>query len=155
MLEQDSQYHPAVEKLMETSGPNIGRIKNKDLAHREANSENSLRAKGFDPEMLNGRIDNDLQYRVANQAVADSDLANIITYDAELAHRGKPLRTQSMEERYMLYNEAQRDADEAIDSLDALQETSKPLNREHEDALRAQMQETARKKIEETDSSKS
>lgn len=60
-----------------------------------------------------------------------------------------------MEERYMLYNEAQRDADEAIDSLDALQETSKPLNREHEDALRAQMQETARKKIEETDSSKS
>lgn len=52
MLEQDSQYHPAVEKLMETSGPNIGRIKNKDLAHREANSRILYALKALTPRCL-------------------------------------------------------------------------------------------------------
>ena len=43
MGEQDPSYHPAVEKIMETDGPNIGRVKDLDVAQSLAKDEDTAR----------------------------------------------------------------------------------------------------------------
>jgi len=43
MPEQEHEYHPAVEDVMETSGPDIGRIKDINVARKVAGDENFLR----------------------------------------------------------------------------------------------------------------
>lgn len=65
MTEEES-YHPAVDRIMETSGDDIGRIKDVDVAHKVVMSEGSLE----------GNIRSEIQRSAVQHGERDAHLAS-------------------------------------------------------------------------------
>lgn len=68
MPEQDPSYHPAVEKIMETYGPDVGRIKDEAAAARLGDLENSLR-EVEDPATVEASLNSDLNNIVVGEVI--------------------------------------------------------------------------------------
>lgn len=74
MPEQDPQYHPAVESVMETSGPDVGRIKYIPAAQDVAGFEDKVRAFRTNPEVTQTGADNVLVTdHIGPEGAADND----------------------------------------------------------------------------------
>ena len=62
-------YHPVIEQEFQTSGPNIGRLNNTELAAEQAQHENNLRDRGFEGDTLHSETDRSLKLQLAHKAI--------------------------------------------------------------------------------------
>jgi hypothetical protein len=147
MVEQEPHYDPAVEEMMETSGPDIGRVKNTRVAKGTAYREAMVREEGASPEVAAATSNGHLRYESAATAVGRTELAGVIASDAI---NGLSTSDNMLKETA---ESAKERAKKAADSYDALQEVSKPAHLAQEnERLRKELAE-AREKIAKQDGS--
>ncbi len=112
---QEQNYHPVVEEVMVTSGPNIGRIQDPAVALDLAHIEAYMRADGMPQEAVESNVDSLNQGLIAKRAIGKSALGNFLSLQA----RG--LYNKSSDEGFIKYiPEAKQDASEAVASYKEL-----------------------------------
>lgn len=138
MPEQESQYHPAVEKIVVTSGPDIGRIKDEEAALSIAISENydknivSILGDKAERSGQNGtdalierNVEHETEVAIAREAATNPQLLHAIAEGAVAEVDGKthPLYGEHGENTSMHVDIAKKNAVEAVSSYRELRET--------------------------------
>jgi hypothetical protein len=145
MSEEEPKYHPAVEKIMETSGPDIGRVKDVEVAGDLAVTEELLRSSPYgeeSPERTADVVDRRNKYRVAKEAADTHDLDSMVAHVAIDHYPGK-----IMDGRVAA---AHADTKAAVASYDQLVKDAKVPHLEQENVLLQQKLEKARQTIAES-----
>jgi|GEM_PF-4135288 len=141
MAEQEPHFHPAVEEIMETSGPDIGRVKDTATARMTARREAMVRDDSQSPESVAEYVDANLKLEAAARAVGHTELAHAIAHDAV---GDWPMTDDRLKDNIA---SAKNSATNAATSYDALQHVSKPANLAQENERLKQSLSEARKKI--------
>ena len=152
MAEQEPPYGYHVEKYIETSGPDIGRVKDEDAAKIMADRERDRKAdtvSGGDTQ--EERLDEHTRHFIGSDAIKDSHLTSDIL-DAALGNgiNGKlPDPDYKLSPQFVISNanDAKDNAQAAIKSYDDLLEVSKPANQEQEAARDSKLIGTAAETI--------
>ena len=162
MGEQDPTYHPSVEKLVETSGVDIGRVKDMATAEYLASQEKRYHDGGImvkdsdgklvnpTQEEINVDVDNYLTSAVARDAAIDSEAMKSMAHDAGLdAKYGVNRGTEKADQQRLAekYAESVEAGKEGIKSLDALLSVSKAENQRQETRRVKDQLAEARRKI--------
>ncbi len=86
MPEQDPSYHPVVESEIHTSGPDIGRTKNTEIAYENSLNEAMVRDNitgGAEPDSgWKAVLDENLRTKLAQKAVSRSTLPEALAKEA-------------------------------------------------------------------------
>lgn len=77
MSEKAPQYHPEIEKVMVTSGEDIGRVKDKDFAHEVANKIQDEMDQPYSPDFpVANPFETNTQDKILKQEVAKRAIKN-------------------------------------------------------------------------------
>lgn len=148
-MDEQQQYHPKVEEVMETSGLNIGRVRDEEIARNVAEKVNSVHDRNQAAKPSQSRreinVDEAIKYEIAKRTVVDSALTDTITKSGTGWMTGV-----GNEDLASLGKDALVDARKAAVSYNELQKVSKPANLENENKMLHQRLKEARDKINET-----
>ena len=146
---QEHKYHPAVEEVMETSGPDVGRIKDIESAKVVANRELRLRNAQYHDDHVAHYVEESNKHQIGLVAARNSlDKDEMASYIAEDAMIG----SKSSEDPLLIEEiaDAHQEAVRAKASYEQLQKDAKvPHLEEHNKYLQGQLDKT-RKKIAES-----
>ena len=142
---EEHEFHPAVEDIMHTSGPDIGRVKDVDAAKAMAHVENAMRDQGNSREdYLQDPIEAENKIQVGIKA-AELEMRDGLHRELarEAAHSPGASFIGDMEKN--LVEDGRKQAAAAVESYDQFQKDTPKIRAEENLRLQTELEEARRK----------